>query len=462
MGWLHWHFKRQNCWQNEQNMTAKCNISPSDGWIRVGLDDGVEELDCSFRGTDLHYTSSGLLPLELKVSFNAQNKRLKSLNVLCNAKFVEVYAINDTLSKYVATVRGTNATVESAAASQNLFTMSMVDPTFDFRALQLRFLSIKPLAIESTTVSTGNTAVEFCLSSIRLEYDALPDSPAQPPLVQQGQGVPGMGMGMGGSGGGGGGGADLLALMAMSMMGMAGGGGGGVGRGGGLGGNNAMFAPPQLAPPVKGSGGADHSAGLAIGLQQEQCIDLSGGVSAVGHSAVQTGKARTASSTGSRVQAGGGDNADATDAADASIHNNDVSATQNLCSGAIVTSTNTVADNPAPVPNPVPASTPVSSTTEVPSIPTPSAARAAPVMTASRTAPAAARSQLPATTAPGIDYAQLASILWTVKGSIVDDLSQLLDKKLAPVIARLDRIDAQIEKLVASREPEQHQQHSVD
>lgn len=63
--------------------------------------------------------------------------------------------------------------------------------------------------------------------------------------------------------------------------------------------------------------------------------------------------------------------------------------------------------------------------------------------------PNGSTSSRPAATAPGLDIAQLASMLWTVKGSMLDEMSQLLDRKLAPVMSRLDRIDGKLRDLEA-------------
>ena len=52
----------------------------------------------------------------------------------------------------------------------------------------------------------------------------------------------------------------------------------------------------------------------------------------------------------------------------------------------------------------------------------------------------------------GLDVSQLASILWTVKGSIVEELGAQLDQKLDPVLRRLDKMDARIEALAVKLE----------
>ena len=59
----------------------------------------------------------------------------------------------------------------------------------------------------------------------------------------------------------------------------------------------------------------------------------------------------------------------------------------------------------------------------------------------------------------GLDASQLASIMWTVKSSMIEEIGQLLDRKLAPVLARLDGIDRKLDSLerevIFLRDPDQ-------
>lgn len=376
-------------------MAAKCAISSSDGWTRVDSEACVAETDDSLSGAKLRYTSASGALLELKISPNAHNKRLKSLNITCNAKFMEVYAVKDTLSKYVATVRGTNATTiaELMSAPVNMFAMSLDDNTCEFRELQLRFLSIKPVAAGSDAAAA--TTVEFCLDNISLVYDKLADSLALAPLVQQGAPGASMGLGLGGSGAGAGGG-DLLGLMAMSMMGMAGMGSGRMNNGaaGSAGAGLGMFGPPP------GGAAAGRGGSVSTGAPQQR-----------------TPPATNVSADSAAAGSSGGDGSTVAADSESGVRS-DAAAGVGACERS----------------NSNERSTPSQAPTQRPAPPLPHSARIPVPPTA-------------AAAAPAIDYAQLASILWTVKSTIVDDISQLLDKKLAPVVARLDRMDAQMSTL---------------
>lgn len=309
--------------------------------------------------------------------------KLTVLKLVTNARFVEVSVMKDSLLKYLTTVRGTVEADSNFQSEFPLFEGQFEDETCEFRELHLKFLSIKPAPGQDAT-----QPVQLVLKSVICEYtDGTPDT--APPL-QQGPGMGGMG-GIGGMGGGGG--VEMMAMMAMSMMGGGMGGGLGGGMNGGRGG---------MPMPATGSGKVP---GAPRGRPQE---------------------------------------AHFTDAEKPTNSDNNANTTYSVSAKEVITSdvaTRSMADEPAS-----------SNTTANNTADTRATQRAEPKTNqTSARAPASAPVSAPSRPAPvapaGLDGAQLASIMWTVKSSMIDEISQLLDRKLAPVMARLDGIDAKLRSI---------------
>lgn len=372
--------------------SGKCEHSITPGWDETG-----EELVISCEKGSLSfgnaiYTRSGATKdtsVQLKLSFVGCNK-LTALKLVTNARFVEVSVVKDSLLKYVATVRGTAPEVDSGYESEfPLFVGHFADDTCEFRELHLKFLSIKPAPVKDAT-----QPMQLVVKSLLCEYtDGTPDT--APPL-QQG---PGAMSGMSGmSGMGGGGGVEMMAMMAMSMMG----GGMGGGMSGGMGGKGGMPLPGM--PARRSNPNPDPDPNLNPNPNPTPVL---------AQAETPTNRNQISNPAVRRAASSDGANSDVASSEDPSAKNNAA------CGDSV--------SSAAPHERAEPKINPTLS-------PYPAAA------------PAQAQASRPAQ-APGLDGAQLAGIMWTVKTSMIDEIGQLLDRKLAPVMARLDGIDAKLRTL---------------
>lgn len=320
--------------------------------------------------------------LQMKVKFVEVNK-LKCLSVVCNARFVEIYAMKDSLLKYMTTMRGVAPEVDQLSSDFPLFECTYSDENCEFRELHLKFLSIKP-----ALVTDPARPLQLSLVSLLCEYSAGTADTAPP--LQQGPSLGGMG---------GAGGMDMMAMMAMSMMGGMPGGMGGMRGKGGIGGvpqapgmpGAVRTNPVLVAPPALPSTAAE---GTHISNSNSNSDSKEAGVV---HAVTAASPAYPVDTT-----AGSSDSAD---------------------------------KQPESKAAPARASA------------APAAPNASTATTATNTGTTGSAQNKPVAAAPGLDIGQLASMLWTVKGSMLEEMGQLLDRKLAPVMSRLDRIDSKLKNL---------------
>lgn len=318
--------------------------------------------------------------LQIKINFKQVNK-LTCLSILSNARFVEIYALKDSLLKYMTTMRGVAPDPEGDLPTSDfpLFECKYADENCEFRELHLKFLSIKPALVADPLLP-----LQLSLVNMSCEYSKGTADTAPP--LQQGPSMGGMGMGLGGAGG-----VDMMAMMAMSMMG---------GMPGAMGGKGGMQGMPNegRSHPVRS---APLAAPVAVENSMKRCDNGSEGN--------KVGIPGDAAAT--NLQSPSGNSTSVND-----THTPTTAVAATATTTVTATATATKANNAPISPNP---------------------AILASAIPQSR----------PAAAPPGLDIAQLASMLWTVKGSMLEEMGQLLDRKLAPVMSRLDQIDSKLRNL---------------
>eukprot|EP01032_Pedospumella_encystans_P007575 gene7575-9074_t len=360
------------------------DIAP--GWDQPSDGAGFVHGQGSLSIKDALYTRGGDggtdTSLQMKVKFVEVNK-LKCLSIVCNARFVEIYAMKDSLLKYMTTMRGVAPEVDLPSSDFPLFECKYTDDNCEFRELHLKFLSIKP-----ALVADPARPLQLSLVGLSCEYSAGTADTAPP--LQQGPSLGGMG---------GAGGMDMMAMMAMSMMGGMPGAMGGMGGKAGLGGvpqgpgisGAVRTNPVQAAPPaIPGTAAEGAKSNNSNNYSKQADVVHAVGAASPAYSLDTT--------------AGSSDFAD--------------KQTESKAAPARA--------------SPAQAASNASATTGNP--------------TSTSFATGSAQNK-PVAATPGLDIGQLASMLWTVKGSMLEEMSQLLDRKLAPVMSRLDRIDSKLKNL---------------
>uniref|UniRef100_A0A7S3GYQ9 Uncharacterized protein n=1 Tax=Spumella elongata TaxID=89044 RepID=A0A7S3GYQ9_9STRA len=322
----------------------------------------------------------------MKVKFVEVNK-LKCLSIVCNARFVEIYAMKDSLLKYMTTMRGVAPEGDLPSSDFPLFECKYTDDNCEFRELHLKFLSIKP-----ALVTDPARLLQLSLVSLLCEYSAGTADTAPP--LQQGPSLGGLG---------GAGGMNMMAMMAMSMMG---------GMPGGMGGMRAKA----------GLGGVPQAPGMPGAVRTNPVQVAPPAVPATTAEGAQSSHSNSYSDS---------QEADVIQAVDAVSPAHSIDGTAGLSDSA----------HKQPEPKTAPARA-----SAAPVAPNASTTAATGNPTSTSFATGSAQNK-PAAAAPGLDIGQLASMLWTVKGSMLEEMGQLLDRKLAPVMSRLDRIDSKLKNL---------------
>jgi hypothetical protein len=358
---------------------AACALVQPVGWQLVSGNE-LECLDGSVYGQNVTYSRSASCTepfVELKL-VSQTIRRLTSVRIDCNSKFIEIYIMRDNLLKYHSTLRGGKTEIN------NLFSASSSD-SFEFKELHLKFLSIKPLPADSGTDTV--TALQLTLSQVQLDFA---------PVAAR---APNHNSSASGGSSNGDSGADMMAMMAMSMgmgmmgpgMGRPGGGGGGAGSVGGMGAGMPAMLSMALASMGAGAGAGGGERGTVhipatAQNPQRPAAQLKVSPEEMNQPSVDPGQKMYPAPAGGEA------------------------APRQASTGKIDTSNQS--------------------------------SGSASVGTGGSTAGAERR--IPAPAVAGLDATQLASILWTVKGSIVQEIGELLDSRLLPVLTRLDRMEGRL------------------
>ena len=376
------------------------DIAP--GWDQPSDESGVVHGQGSLSINGALYTRGGDggtdTSLQMKVKFAEVNK-LKCLSIVCNARFVEIYAMKDSLLKYMTTMRGVAPEGDQLSSDFPLFECKYTDENCEFRELHLKFLSIKP-----ALVAEPARPLQLSLVSLSCEYSAGTADTAPP--LQQGPSLGGMG---------GAGGMDMMAIMAMSMMG---------------------------GMPGAAMGGMRGKRGIG-GVPQAPCTP----------GAVRTNPVLAAPPAVPSTAAEGMQRCFSNSESKQSDVIQSVGAASPACSVDTTAGSSVTGDKP-------PESKAVPQASVAPVAPNTSTATATANPTSTAT-PGSAQIK-PVAVAAGLDIGQLASMLWTVKGSMLEEMGQLLDRKLAPVMSRLDRIDSKLKNLEAEIGALQHRAGDTD
>jgi hypothetical protein len=345
-------------------------------------------------------------PAELRLAFK-QAVSVAGLAITCNARFAEVYTQNDALLKYHSTIRGTSTD------EQNVFASTMQEE-LECREVVLKFLSIKPAV--DTSIATADDLLQLRLQNFHLQYRRVERDSTTSSNSSQSSNASAM---------------NMMSMMALSMMAAPCGGLGPASR--------AVSGPSRGATTGMqeggsggGAGGMSALLGMAVSAMQQS-----------GRDGNSLNSARALTGTGGRGGRGLSDPVHRvhTRPVDPTAHQNDVD-------GPDAQFSNSTRDDSEISHGVGHAGGEGAAQTTGPS----RAVRrtAAPAAT---TAKAAAASKAAAGAAPALDISQLASILWTVKSSIVSEIDTLLERRLAPVIAKLDALEGQVREL-------RRQQHS--
>jgi hypothetical protein len=395
---------------------SSCVVSGPVGWEQQLNDNTVVFNDNGERvvGENVIYVrvaGSKDAPAELRLAFK-QAVSLAGLAITCNARFAEVYTQNDALLKYHSTIRGTNTD------EQNVFASTMQEE-LECREVVLKFLSIKPAV--DTGIATAVDLHQLRLQNFHLQYRRVKRDITTSSNTSQSSNASAM---------------NMMSMMALSMMAAPGGGLGPVSR--------AVSSPSRGANTGLQEGGGAGAGGMAalLGMAVSAMQQPGRAGNSLCPAGVPAGTAYRDSGGPSNAMHGvhvwsvepaahrikGTIAVDDPDA-QISISNRDDS---EFSHGVGHTGGECVAQT-----------VDLGTAAPVRRAETPAAAKAK----------AAAAPKAAAGSAPALDVSQLASILWTVKSSIVSEIDTLLERRLAPVIAKLDALEGQVQEL-------RRQQHS--
>jgi hypothetical protein len=344
-------------------------------------------------------------PAELRLAFK-QAVSVAGLAITCNARFAEVYTQNDALLKYHSTIRGTSTD------EQNVFASTMQEE-LECREVVLKFLSIKPAV--DTSIATADDLLQLRLQNFHLQYRRVERDSTTSSNSSQSSNASAM---------------NMMSMMALSMMAAPCGGLGPASR--------AVSGPSRGATTGMqeggsggGAGGMSALLGMVVSAMQQS-----------GRDGNSLNSARALTDTGR----GGHGLSDPVH----TVHTRpvDPAAHQNNVDGPDAEFSNSTRDDSEISHGVGHAGGEGAAQTTGPS---PAVRRTA--APAAATAKAAAVSKAAAGAAPALDISQLVSILWTVKSSIVSEIDTLLERRLAPVIAKLDALEGQVREL-------RRQQHS--
>jgi hypothetical protein len=378
------------------------NVGCSQGWVCVRSQEKVSssesfdltDTDVSVPGgTSFTKTTEQQLPLEVTLTFQPVAKRyLKSVTIISNSRFVEVHNIFDGKSNYAGTLRGTTFPTASphneSEENENQPSSTITNETM-------------------TLFSCTLEGVHLCFDSVKLKFASIkplfptdPSSSMKVHLHTFNLSIEASSINNSNNIAHGNGVGD-----AVGCAGEAGevGGAGGAGGAGGGGGNSAAMMAMMLMMMPKGVGGTPPIAHIAAG-------------------------------------AGSGINTSHTE----EVTNVHVQTQVKTTKEAQQTSLSPNSTAPSQVLPPV-------RTASVDSVGRGATTQPTEIKDASGSGSRSSSSSSNGTgskcSTAGIDATQLAAILWTVKGTIMEEMACLLDTKLAPVLKRLDRLDAKIDDI---------------